>query len=166
MTEYDCTEDVQKHKDVVAWLMRDIAYRLIERARVHDDSKLQEPEKALFDKWTPELKARAFGTDYYKQALDEMGEGIKHHYVHNRHHPEHFKNGVDDMTLLDVVEMFCDWCAAAERNSVSMDIDHAKERFSLSEQLFHIMINTMIENDLRYETEGTLKTVLTPFKYR
>ena len=166
MSDYDCTEDVKNHQEAVQWYMRDIAFRLIERARIHDASKLEQPEKALFDKWTPELKVRTFGTEYYKQALDEMGEGIKHHYAQNRHHPEHFDNGVDDMTLVDVIEMFCDWCAAAERNRVALDIDHAKERFNLSDQLFHILINTLIDNDIWNEIGGTQKIYLTPPKYR
>src|SRR3989337_294012 len=86
---------------------------LVYRAVEHDASKLQEPEKAMFDEWTPKLKEFEFGSDEYKAALAGMGEALKHHYENNCHHPEHFENGVDEMNLLDVIEMVCDWRAAA-----------------------------------------------------
>jgi hypothetical protein len=36
---------------------------------------------------------------------------------HNSHHPEHYGNrGISGMDLFDVVEMMCDWMAAARRN--------------------------------------------------
>jgi cytochrome c5 len=142
-TPYDCTADVMAHKAKVERIMRDFARQLEERAACHDDSKLKTPEKELFDQWTPELKQRTFGTDYYKQALDGMGEGIQHHYRANRHHPEHFEIGVYGMTLVDVVEMFCDWCAAAEGRGVPVDLDNGAKRFHISEQLTAIFANTV-----------------------
>jgi hypothetical protein len=46
-----------------------------------------------------------------------MGDGLKHHYSHNRHHPEFFgEDGVDGMTLVDLIEMLADWKAATERH--------------------------------------------------
>lgn len=149
MSTYDCTKDVMEHKRKVEYWMRRFWTQLENRAPIHDDSKLKNPEeKALFDKWVPELKLRTFGTDYYKQALDAMGEGVKLHYEANRHHPEHFKNGIDDMTLVDVVEMVADWMAAAEARDVHVDLDHAAQRFGLSEQLVKIIANQLREEDL------------------
>jgi hypothetical protein len=37
-----------------------------------------------------------------------MAPALKHHYENNRHHPEHFKNNIDDMNLIDLIEMLCD----------------------------------------------------------
>ena len=48
---YDCTDDVMEHKRKVEYWMRDIASQVSGRAEVHDDSKLKEPEKAVFDQW-------------------------------------------------------------------------------------------------------------------
>ena len=45
--------------------------------------KLKEPEKSMFDVWTPKLKEFKFGSEEYKQALDSMGEALKHHYENN-----------------------------------------------------------------------------------
>ena len=41
---------------------------------------------------------------------------IDHHYANNRHHPEHWPNGINDMTLMDLIEMLADWKAATARN--------------------------------------------------
>ena len=142
--DYDCTIDVLKHRIAVATVLLKIMESLLDRLSHHDESKLLDPiEKALFDKWTPELRTRTFGTDAYKQALDAMGEGVQRHYQANRHHPEHFAGGVSGMTLVDVMEMVADWKAAADRNGKDVDLDHAANRFGLSTQLVMIIANTL-----------------------
>jgi hypothetical protein len=65
----------------------------------HDLSKTQDPELAVFNEYTPKLKDSTYGSDEYKGYLAAMGEGLRHHYAANRHHPEHFTDGVDGMTL-------------------------------------------------------------------
>lgn len=155
-TTYDCTEDVMKHKGKVEYWLRRFWTLLEGRAEYHDDSKLKDPrEKALFDYWTPELRRLTFGSDEYKLALDGMGEGVKLHYKANRHHPEHFENGVDDMTLIDVVEMVADWMAAAEAKNTHVDLDRAAKRFGLSEQLVKIIANQLREEDI-YNTADNI----------
>ena len=148
MTIYDCTDDVLQHKARVSkWLGRIIA-QLTLRSEVHDDSKLKEPEKALFDEWTPYLDRVDFGSDDYEAALEAMYAGLAHHYAANRHHPEHFAEGVDGMKLADMVEMFCDWLAAAGRKGVAMDAmdwDYLQQRFGLAPQLVNILRNTLTD---------------------
>lgn len=151
---YDCTPDVLAHKVKIRFWMRDFAAQLEKRAEVHDNSKLDSPEKEIFDQWTPELKQRVFGTDYYKQALDSMGEGVQHHYRVNRHHPEHFANGVNGMTLVDVVEMFCDWVSAAQGRDAVVDLEHGRKRFNLDPQLVEIFNNTLEQMDYRNMISG------------
>jgi len=63
---------------------------LHDRARDHDASKLEEPEKSIFDEYTPKLKNTTYGSTEYKQYLKEMKKALDHHYAYNRHHPEHF----------------------------------------------------------------------------
>lgn len=73
---------------------------------------------------------------------------MQHHYTHNSHHPEHFANGVSGMSLLDVMEMFCDWKAASEQHkngSIERSIHINRERFGFSEQLASILENTWRE---------------------
>jgi hypothetical protein len=145
---YDCTADVREHQRKVKYWMRRFWGSLQRRSEVHDNSKLNDPEeKAMFDHWTPALREATFGSDQYKMALDGMGEGVQRHYRANRHHPEHYENGVNGMTLIDVVEMVADWMAAAEAKMTHVDLDHAAQRFNLAPQLVDIIANTLREED-------------------
>lgn len=163
MNLYDCTADVMAHKEKVTYWLRRFWNQLDGRAKYHDDSKLNNPaEKAMFDRWTPELKAREFGSDAYKEALANMGNGLKMHYKANRHHPEHYENGVNDMTLIDVMEMVADWMAAAQAKEKPIDLDYLASRFGLSEQLVNLIANQLREEDVWNEIDGVLVTYLCP----
>ena len=112
MKPYDSTPDTNKHRDFVRMLMNEIANAIKERADHHDDSKLVSPEKELFDEFTPKLKGCTYGSPEYNDFLNGLKEALKHHYAANRHHPEHFDNGMNGMNLVDMVELICDWFAA------------------------------------------------------
>jgi hypothetical protein len=110
-----------------------------------DSSKLEEPEKAAFDEFTPKLAATTYGSPEYQENLDGLGEALKHHYANNAHHPEHTENGIHDMTLVDIVEMLCDWQAATERHAdgdIMKSIDINQKRFGFSDDLRDIFRNT------------------------
>lgn len=147
MTEpaYDSTTDTLAHIAAVRAHMARFRRHLEQRAEAHDRSKLKSPEKEIFDAVTPKLKGLTYGSNEYTAALAEMGEALEHHYAYNQHHPEHYPNGIDGMTLIDLVEMFCDWKAASERHA---DGDFAKSlgvnqtRFGISDQLASIFENT------------------------
>lgn len=143
--KYDSTKDTLLHIKRVNELLLQFTKEIIDRAIQHDNSKLQEPEKPLFDKMTPLLKGLTYGSDDYKKALDELKPALDHHYANNSHHPEHYKNGIDDFTLVDLVEMFIDWKAASERHDdgdIFRSIEINKNRFGISEQLCKILKNT------------------------
>src|SRR3982751_4728256 len=106
---YDSKAETSSHINEVQWCLKQMRDQLYLRGEVHDYSKLKAPEKEIFDKVTPELQGLTYGSDEYKKALAGMGVALRHHYEVNSHHPEHFENGIDGMTLLDVLEMFCDW---------------------------------------------------------
>ena len=75
-----------------------------------------------------------------------MKEGLDIHYANNRHHPEHFDNGIQGMNLLDLLEMICDWKAASERHAdgdVYKSIEINQERFGYSDELKIILKNTV-----------------------
>lgn len=150
-TTYDSTVDTLKHIKRVAQLLTEAAAELIRRANCHDDSKLQEPEKSLFDEYTPKLAGSIYGSDEYKAFLSDLQVALKHHYENNSHHPEHHKRGIEGMDLFDVMEMFFDWKAAGERHkdgSIFKSISVNKDRFKLSDQLESIFLNTA--NNLGY----------------
>lgn len=144
--KYDSKADTFEHIWRVGTYIRQIVADLLIRASVHDASKLKDPEKPLFDEMTPLLKTLVYGTPEYQGSLLRLGPALTHHYAHNRHHPEHFEDGVDGMTLVDLVEMYCDWVAATRRTkggSMKDSIEKNKARFKLSPQLVNIFENTV-----------------------
>lgn len=145
---YDSRPDTEAHIARVKELMLECRENLMTRARVHDASKLEEPEKSTFDYATPRLAGSTYGSDEYKGFLVELKPALAHHYAANSHHPEHYANGVDGMSLLDVIEMLCDWKAAGERHkdgSIARSLKLNRERFKVSDQLQAILENTAIE---------------------
>lgn len=107
-----------RHIETVRNYLNEVIRNLLYRAEQHDQSKLQSPEREMFDKYTAELRGCTYGSDEYKQFIAEMSKtALKHHYENNRHHPEHFNNGILGMDLLDVIEMFIDWYSATKRHA-------------------------------------------------
>jgi hypothetical protein len=145
---YDSRPDTLKHSMRVGELLVAVIGELAERSTHHDVSKTESPEVEVFDEFTPQLARSVFGSDEYHRNLLEMDEGVKHHYAVNRHHPEHFEHGVNDMTLVDVIEMLADWRAASERHGGTVTFDASmvicRERFHIDEQLYQILINTAV----------------------
>lgn len=145
---YDSTQDTQKHIGFVQAFLSDVMSELGDRSMFHDASKLQEPEKSMYDEYTPKLRELTYGSDEYKQTLKDMGAALQHHYEVNSHHPEHFKNGIEGMSLLDLIEMLTDWKAASMRHadgSIAQSMEVNKTRFGMSDQLAQIFLNTIKE---------------------
>lgn len=86
---YDSTHDTLKHIRRVQELLIDAGLNLNWRGIVHDESKLEEPEKGMFDRATERLRGLTYGSDEYKASLKDLGPALRHHYLHNSHHPEH-----------------------------------------------------------------------------
>lgn len=146
--KYDSTKDTQKHIDRVIELCNKSCDLFQKQYMNHDKSKLSNPEKELFDIYTPKLKDCEFNSSEYKTYLKELSVALEHHYSKNRHHPEHFKNGIKEMTLFDILEMLCDWVASSERNKNGnpyKSIDELQERFGYSNELKEILKNTLDE---------------------
>lgn len=143
---YDSEPDTLKHIRRVNELLLHFAMQLMKRAQVHDNSKLGIDEKPMFDTYTPLLKGMTYDSPEYKQCLSQLQLALNHHYKENSHHPEHYKNGVNDMDLLDIMEMFIDWKAATERHAdgdIIKSIEINKSRFGISDQLSLIFQNTV-----------------------
>lgn len=142
---YDSRPDTLRHIERVRQLLGQVQAELLQRGLDHDRSKLEDPELAIFDEYTPKLKESTYGSDEYKGYLEGMGDGLRHHYAHNRHHPEHYANGIDGMTLIDLIEMLADWKAATERHDngdMHRSLVIQQERFKISDQLFNVLWNT------------------------
>jgi len=142
MKNYDCTKDVLEHRERVTFWLKWLIEVLELRAEVHDESKLHSPEKEVFDEFTPKLKTLEFGSNEYQATLEKMGEGLKHHYSKNPHHPENHEKGIDGMAIWDLVEMLADWVAAASAKNTNIDLDYLQKRFNISPQLRNVIENT------------------------
>ncbi len=138
-------EETHAHIALVSKLLYYIARELYHRANVHDRSKLLEPERSVFAKFSPLLGSAPIDSAAYEAVLSQMGEALQHHYRENRHHPEHFPEGIRGMNLVDFVEMVCDWTAAAYGKGELVNLEWAADRFHLSrdEALLRIIRNTL-----------------------
>ncbi len=89
-TAYDSKADTLLHIKRVAQLLTEAASELIKRANVHDDSKLESPEKELFDEFTPLLINSSYMDPLYNSFRESLKVALDHHYANNTHHPEHY----------------------------------------------------------------------------
>lgn len=147
MNEIDKSKlDTQAHQEVVKMYINRLVAMLSDRALYHDATKLMSPELEVFAEYTPKLKNTVFGTEEYQKQLDEMQVALKHHYANNRHHPEHFPDGIRGMNLIDLLEMVADWKASSLRQNTGnalVDIQKNQERFGYSDDIAQILKNTI-----------------------
>lgn len=146
MSQYDSIDATDEHRIAVGELIYQIIARLEDRAAYHDFSKTHGIEKECLDKAGPPERV-PYQSEAYKARMAILRPMIAHHYANNSHHPEHYPDGVNGMDLLDLIEMLCDWKAAAdERDTEGFDIDrslaNAPERWDLQPQLATILRNT------------------------
>lgn len=140
--------ETNDHIKVVQKNLMQFVKELLDRALNHDTSKLESPEVEVFGEYTPELSKVEYGSQEYKDLLAKVKPAIDHHYANNRHHPEHWPNGIEDMTLVDLVELLSDWKAATARNkngNIRKSIELNAERYKISPQLRKILENTVRE---------------------
>lgn len=119
---------------------------LIRRAAEHDASKLVEPEWPGVEKYTEPLAKLTFGTPEYDAIMREARPIQILHHAANRHHPEHFENGISGMTLIDLTEMVCDWRAAVEKHQngdIYKSIEICQQRYGFSNDLKAVFQNTV-----------------------
>jgi hypothetical protein len=144
---YDSTKETKLHIQKVSDYLDDCIFELSERQVSHDWDKIGDPvEKELFDTYTPKLKNCTYGSDEYKSFLEGLKPALERHYSNNRHHPEHFENGIKGMNLIDLLEMICDWKASSERHAdgnIFNSIEVNQKRFGYSDDLKEILKNTV-----------------------
>ena len=141
----ECQMETMRHIEKVREIIQLFVNKLTNRGMEHDKLKLESPEVEVFAEYTPKLAETTYGSEEYKEHLSKMSVALQHHYANYRHHPEHFENGIDDMNLVDIVEMFCDWKASSMRHhdgNLLKSIETNAIRFKMSKQLKQIFINT------------------------
>ena len=150
MTENKSTDALRKtweHIDLVMRLLASAQIELMRRQFTHDRSKLVSPEWEMFEQITHKLEGMTYGSaEYEEQRKAMLGEALDHHYSHNRHHPEYFKDGLQGMNLFDLLEMFIDWNCACLRHKdgdINVSIEVNRDRFKMSDELVQIFKNTV-----------------------
>ena len=143
---YDSTQDTKDHKNLVERYLKFLAGHLLYRGSIHDNSKLTSPEKEILDVVISKLKGCTFGTPEYEEVVKELDEYKIYHRKANRHHAGHFENGVKGMNLIDLNEMFTDWCGATvthnRDSNIYRSIDLMDKKLGLGEVLVAILKNT------------------------
>ena len=159
-----------RHIETVRNYLGSVVKDLLVRAEEHDQSKLQSPEVEIFEEYTPKLRGCTYGSPEYAGYLKEMQVALNHHYCHNRHHPEYYMVGpefngpcvssvLERMTLIDIMEMLCDWKAATLRHAdgdIIKSIEINQERFGYSDELAMILRNTarwLDKSDVKHHAE-------------
>ena len=140
-TNYDTFKHIERVRNLLNKCVKD----LIDRGEKHDQTKMVSPEVEFFTEYTHKLAECTYGSEEYKQCLKNIKPALDHHYANNSHHPEHYKNGINDMNLLDILEMLCDWKASSERHNdgnIRKSIELNAVRFNMSPQLTMILENT------------------------
>ena len=142
----NCLVETYKHVKLVSKNINIFIKELLTRAENHDSSKFEEPELSVYAKFTSELAKTEYSSKEYKELLEKVRPAIEHHYANNFHHPENWKNGIDDMDLLDILEMLADWKAATMRmksGNIKKSIEINAERFNINPQLKRVLENTV-----------------------
>ncbi len=140
-----CNHETWAHINRVQFWLNYIIKDLMDRGNEHDQSKLTSPEVELFTELTEKLSGVSYASPEYEGFLKQLKPALDHHYAKNRHHPEHYTNGIEGMNLLDLIEMFADWKAATERHhdgNLLKSIETNAKRFNMNPQLVQIFKNT------------------------
>ena len=87
----------------------------------------------------------AYGSPEYEASVAEERPALEHHHRRNPHHPEHHgQAGVAGMDLFDLIEMVCDWMAAAEREpGDGVRLAYNVRLFGIEPQLASVLANTL-----------------------
>lgn len=146
MEQIETEEYIKGHISRVRRHIDTFIQLLIRRAENHDKSKLEEPELSWWKEMDKEPRY-SYGSEEYKQKIKRWNKVFKHHYQYNHHHPEHYEYGVSEMTLIDIVEMMCDWLGYKDTTTVTEALkvcDDQMARYNISEELRQIIFNTLL----------------------
>ena len=142
---YDSTAETLRHIAGVQARLDVVVAELLRRGRVHDASKFSPDEKPAFDAALAGVRGLAYGSPAYNAVVVQVQPTLDLHCTRNSHHPQFYgAAGIAGMDLFDLVEMLCDWMAAAQRNpadGVRLDINVAA--FGIAPQLAAILANTL-----------------------
>ena len=134
-----------QHKENIATLLAKFAAELTYRSAVHDNSKFFPDEFDILSDNVCDFNKYLFDTKEEQDLRERLLPASILHRKRNRHHPEHFENGIDGMNIIDLLEMLCDWKSASTRvsgDSLRKGLPILKKKYNISSQLLKILENT------------------------
>lgn len=137
---------ILKHKKSVRDKLLFLSEELRKRAEEHDNSKLQFPEIEWLIEMDKEPRCK-YGTKEYYEKMNRWKKFFVHHYTQNKHHPDHYSNGIDDMDLVDITEFLVDvvsYYEVLQAHDGEKVLDDQEKRFQISGQLRNVLSNTLI----------------------
>jgi len=116
--------EVQRMARLMATTLRDgydygeTAALLSDNVLKHDQSKFSADEFIPYVWLTAAYASGDRHTFNYPHGMEKrIDAAIKHHYEHNKHHPEFWGDHLAGMNMASMAEMVCDWAAmSTERN--------------------------------------------------
>ena len=132
---------IQRHITIVQKYLTRLSNRLAERAIEHDLSKLSKDELAGFVEVNQIARLHPYGSPEHKASLSG-NKTIDLHFSRNSHHPEYWPNGIDDMSLLDLIELVVDWKAASltyGQTSLQDSLAIQQKRFNLDDKMMWLI---------------------------
>lgn len=141
--------EILRHNGIVSHLLRQLARKLEERADLHDNSKFNWDELEGFIEFKALARVHPFGTEAYYQAQEKYKPAIDLHMSRNPHHPEYYGGDLNKMSLIDFMEMICDWTGATityARLNFEEGLEVQKQEFDI--QPHHLYLIRLIAKEL------------------
>jgi len=139
--ESKTTTTIIRHITLVQKRLQHIAQVLERRGLAHDESKWRSDEFGGFVQINRIAREHKYGSPEYKESLKQVN-AVELHYGRNSHHPEYYPGGIADMNLFDVIEMVCDWAAAAEtygQSTLEESLPIQFERFKMTPEQIYLV---------------------------
>ena len=149
----DSSTNIMRHRSRVYSKMMFVIRELTKRAHSHDNSCFGVEEAPILDEILPEINntdtidpsSETFNQDRYDYLMrrKELVDAL--HFKENDHHPEHFESSICGMNVIQLTEMVCDWIAKSKEQGTDIwnDLKIYKEKYSISEDLYNILINSV-----------------------
>lgn len=145
----DFFTDVIMHIGEVQENLEEISSNIKRRGLAHDRSKLDSLEFDIFTSTRTKFKEASYGTPSYQECVDLAKPAVDHHHKNNSHHTDFWQDGINDMSLMDIIEMISDWKAAnrrsADQKSFCNTLEFAFKKAKVDPQLQKIIMNTLQE---------------------
>lgn len=144
---FQTVQNINKHRKNVKDKIEFFIKKLQDRANNHDISKLKQPEI----EWLIQMDKESsfpYGSPQYYEKMKKWEKFFEHHYKENRHHPNHFADGIQGFNIVDLVEFIADITSYLENmhpGDAIRIIDEQKERFGFDDQIAQILKNTLFE---------------------